>query len=350
MADSSQLSRVSPTRLRTTVRQALLTGVALTIPLIVTLLVIGFLVNTLSNVLDPVVGFAFQLSGSSLQAAETPAYLVKLVAVVVLLVTIFCIGFVAERRSGQGRIESMFDATMERIPGVGSIYTSFDEMSQMLLDSDTQSFQEVVLVEHPTADSYTIAFVTASTPDSIERATGHDGMVTLFMPMAPNPVMGGHVVHVPAERVHDVEMTVEEGLRSIVTSGVAIGETGVGAPLDGTDAQAEASTATGYPQGYPYWDGRCQHEPVGEEGSFDRESAYRTAADAEHAETPDAVARTDRDDVIGTEADRPHDLDQQSGTIGDDTDRPGAFDRSDGTVGSETGTASDIESGREEQN
>jgi len=178
MADSS---RVSPTGLWATVRQALLTGVALTIPLFVTILVTGFLVNTLSNVLDPLVVFAFQLTGSRLQASETPTYLVKLIAIVVLLTTILCIGLVAERRPGPGRFEAMFDATMERIPGVGSIYTSFDEMSQMLLDSDTQSFQEVVLVEHPTATSYTVAFVTASTPESIERATDSGEMVTVFI-------------------------------------------------------------------------------------------------------------------------------------------------------------------------
>ena len=83
-------------------------------------------------------------------------------------------------------------------------------MSQMLLDNDTQRFQAVVLVEHPTAESYTIAFVTASTPESIEQATDTADMVTLFMPMAPDPVMGGHVVHVPASRVYDVDMTVED--------------------------------------------------------------------------------------------------------------------------------------------
>ncbi|WP_324662245.1 DUF502 domain-containing protein [Haloarcula sediminis] len=225
MADMRGTDHIPTSSVRATARQALLTGFALTIPVFVTLLVIGFVVNALSNVLDPVVTFAFQLSGSRLEASETPAALVKLIAVVVLLVSVFCIGLVAERRSGQGRIESVFDATMERIPGVGSLYTSFDEMSKMLLDSDTQSFQEVVLVEHPTPESYTVAFVTASTPDAIEHATGNDEMVTVFIPMAPNPVMGGHVVHLPTSKVHDVDMTVEEGLRSIVTSGVAIGDT-----------------------------------------------------------------------------------------------------------------------------
>jgi len=62
-------------------------------------------------------------------------------------------------------------------------------------------------------------------------------MVTLFMPMAPNPVMGGHAVHVPTSRVHDVDMTVEEGVHSIVTSGVATGEGGIQTPSVGPPAR-----------------------------------------------------------------------------------------------------------------
>ena len=38
--------------------------------------------------------------------------------------------------------------------------------------------------------------------------------------------MGGYLAHVPADRVHDVDMTVEEGIRTIVTSGIAVGEDG----------------------------------------------------------------------------------------------------------------------------
>jgi uncharacterized membrane protein len=79
------------------------------------------------------------------------------------------------------------------------------------------------MVEYPTDDSYAIAFVTADTPEYIEDATGHDDMVTLFMPMAPNPVMGGFVISVERERVVDLDISVQEGIQAIVTSGVGLG-------------------------------------------------------------------------------------------------------------------------------
>jgi uncharacterized membrane protein len=349
--------------MKTAAKRALLTGFALTIPIFVTLLVIGFVVNFLSNVLDPVVIFAFEATGSRLQQGETSSYLLKIVALALLLATIFSIGFVSERRSGSSRIEAVFDATIQRIPGIGSIYTSFDEMSEMLLDSDTQSFQEVVLIEHPTPESYTVAFVTASTPDYIERATDSGEMVTVFMPMAPNPVMGGHVVHVPTERVYDVDMTVEEGIRSIVTSGVAIGESGVSPTLGGTPDDAEVH----YPPQGQYQPGAGRRAPTPDTEWTDRQTAYAQDMDLEHAETPDAIARRRQEETVGDDTvhpdgldqesgtlgddtGHPDELDQESGTLGDDTGRPDDLDQADGTVGSETATPADIESDEKEQN
>jgi uncharacterized membrane protein len=45
-------------------------------------------------------------------------------------------------------------------------------------------------------------------------------MVTVFLPMAPNPVTGGHVLHVSEDRIHDIDISVEEGIHIILTSGV----------------------------------------------------------------------------------------------------------------------------------
>ncbi|MBX0323523.1 DUF502 domain-containing protein [Halomicroarcula sp. F13] len=346
MRDRRPPSRVSPTAVRTTARQAVITGFALTIPLLVTLLIIGFVVNALSNVLDPIVAFTFQMTGSQIQPSETSPVLLKVLALLVLFAGIVSIGFVAEQRSGNGRIESAFDATMKRIPGVGSLYTSFDEMSDMLLDSDTQSFKEVVLVEYPTEGSFTVAFVTASTPESIEEATDNGEMVTLFMPMAPNPVMGGYVIHVEMDRVYDVDMTVEEGIRSIVTSGVAIGEGSVSTPLGAHESTASA----GHPAQAQYQPSGAMREPMPETDLPDREAAYSENMDPEHAETPEAMARRqDVDETVASDADRPEDLERGDGTLGDERNHPADIHSPEGTVGPDAGTPQDLERDEEEQ-
>jgi uncharacterized membrane protein len=198
-------------------RRILVTGLAITVPLIVTLIVFSFAVSFVLGTVSPIATAVARAAGFG----EVPDIALELLALTIVAAVIVLVGFVAEATSRES-LEDSLDSLMGRIPGVGSLYTSFNEMSDFLLSNDSQSFREVKLVEYPVEGSYTVAFVTASTPERLETATGDEDMTTLFMPLAPNPVMGGFVLHVSDERVYDVDMTVEEGIRSIVTSGVAI--------------------------------------------------------------------------------------------------------------------------------
>lgn len=198
-------------------RRSFIKGAAIVFPLVITLFVVSFVLGFVWAQINPIV--AAVVSATFLEGE----LFVTLTTLVVFLALVFVIGAYAEYGSNRG-FSNQFDEFMASIPGVGSVYTSFNEMSELLLDSDTDSFQDVKLVEYPGRDSYVVAFKTAETPDVVARDTGNDDMVTLFMPMAPNPVMGGFVIYVSRERVVDVDLTVEQGIRSIVTSGVAIGE------------------------------------------------------------------------------------------------------------------------------
>ncbi|QSG05580.1 DUF502 domain-containing protein [Halapricum desulfuricans] len=196
-------------------RTAMISGLAITVPILVTLFVFNFAMNLL---LDSVGPLAELLRMVGVGGGLAP----DVAALVTLLVIVFVVGFATERSRASRRIERAFNRTVSAIPGIGAVYSSFNEMSSLLLDSEVQSFREVKLVEYPTEGSYCVAFVTAETSQNIRDATGIEGMTTLYLPMAPNPVMGGFVVHVDDERVYDIDMTVEEGMRSLVTSGVAV--------------------------------------------------------------------------------------------------------------------------------
>ncbi|WP_415381729.1 DUF502 domain-containing protein [Halosimplex sp. TS25] len=202
------------------VRQILISGAALTIPLVVTVMILVFVINFILQAITPVVLVINEGFGIGQDVDDLT---MKLLAIATFVGMVFVLGLVAETRSGN-QLERVFDTAMARIPGIGSLYTSFNEMTELLLSNDAESFREVKLVEFPRSESYSLAFVTAESPPTIADTTGHEDMTTLFMPMAPNPVMGGYVIHVSSERVYDVDLTVEEGIRSIVTSGVATGD------------------------------------------------------------------------------------------------------------------------------
>lgn len=221
MSSFSDRSRARATNARERLRQSLFTGLAITVPLLITLLVVSLVAGFVFGTLDPLVGVLEDMMGAD---TGVPRIVLEVLAVVLVLATIMVVGFVAESRPSDGHLEDRFDRAMGNIPGVGSVYRTFDEMSEMVMDADTESFKEVKLVEFPTRNSYAMGFVTSETTDVIERPTGNVDMLTLYVPMSPNPVMGGYVIYVPRERCVDVDMSVEAGVKSIMTSGASVGE------------------------------------------------------------------------------------------------------------------------------
>ncbi|WP_248299392.1 DUF502 domain-containing protein [Halorhabdus amylolytica] len=231
MPSLSDRSRTHATEARERIRQSLFTGLTITVPLLITLLVISLVYGFVFGALDPLVTV---LERTLPIEGELPGVVLQITAGVVVIGFIWLVGFVAESRPSDSGLEERFDRAMGRVPGIGGVYRTFDEMSEMVLDADTESFEEVKLVPFPTQSSYALGFVTAEPPERFERATGNEEMLTLYVPMSPNPVMGGYVLYVPAEHCIEVDMSVEEGIKSIMTSGVAIGEKHSDGTADGT--------------------------------------------------------------------------------------------------------------------
>lgn len=211
------MSERSSRSLSERLRQSLITGTAITIPFILTLIVFGVVLNFVAQTLNPVVRLANYLD------IEVAAAVVQVTTVLTLIVLVLLVGLVAEHTSGE-RIVGGFHAMMESIPGVSSIYNSFRRMSDIVLESDVESFQEVKIIEFPRQGTFSLGYLTGRPPAEVVAAAGHDEMVTLFMPLAPNPMMGGFLIYIPESQVYDVDMTVEESVQAIITSGVAHSE------------------------------------------------------------------------------------------------------------------------------
>lgn len=202
-------------------RRALLTGVAVIVPSVITLAVLGFVFNAIYDYLDAFSTAILPLLPPSTLPVDREVA-IEVATPVVFVGTILLIGVAVESTRYGERAVDYADYAIEQIPGVGSVYQGFRQMSDAMLESDGGNFREVVLVEFPTKDVYTLAFVTSETPDAVAGPTESEEMRTLFMPMAPNPVMGGHVLFVPERRIVDVDLSVEQGIRALVTSGVAL--------------------------------------------------------------------------------------------------------------------------------
>ncbi|MFW5939477.1 MAG: DUF502 domain-containing protein [Halolamina sp.] len=205
-------------------RQVVLSGVSVTGPLVVTAVVVGVVLDFLAGMLEPFVQVVVLLG----LAGGQEGVVVQALVVGLLAGAVFVAGVLAESSSTAPAVQA-FGNRVSSLPGVGSVYSSFDQMSEVMLDGDANGFREVKLVEFPNRDIYSLAFQTAdvaagSGPDTATADVRSDGedLVVLFVPLAPNPVMGGFMVCVPESRVRDVEMTVQEAFQAIITSGVAM--------------------------------------------------------------------------------------------------------------------------------
>jgi len=215
-------------------RQTLLTGIAITVPLILTLYVFTVALDFVTSALTPFIQLLRWLGViERIESVELVVFLIdlgiyglvvdfltELIVIGVLFGIVFFLGTVGRNQYGE-RLISAFDLVIAAIPGLGTIYKSFRRMGDVMLGEDGENFQEVKLVECFGDDVFVLGFKTSDSPPTIEDSANHGEMVSLFLPLAPNPITGGFLTYVPKEDVRDIDMTVEEGVRSVLTSGVA---------------------------------------------------------------------------------------------------------------------------------
>lgn len=201
-----------------------LTGIAVIVPIAVSAWVLLSLTNIVGGLLSPIGRILAQYGIES----GTIVVIIQAVSVVFLSLVILLIGIITQHQVGENVVKKI-DSTVANIPGIGSIYQTTRKMSDLVLDPSGEGtqFREVKLVEFPAQDTYTLAFLTSSTPPNSVVTAARDMMkdpsaeyATVFLPMAPNPVMGGHLTHVPQKNVHDVDMTVEQAVQYILTTGI----------------------------------------------------------------------------------------------------------------------------------
>ena len=215
------------------IRDVFLTGLAIIVPLALTFYVIWFVITGLRSVLLPVVRLLENLeiidffrSGELIRFlleagvyGDVYSFLSEAIAVLLFLILVMSIGAFARYRYGEFLVD-VFDYLIGSIPGIGTVYQTFRRVGTMVVGERTSEFEAVKLVELLSEETYVIAFQTNPSPDPVTEATGEDDMMTLFVPMAPNPVTGGFLVYVPTDRVVDVDLSMEEAIQAILTSGI----------------------------------------------------------------------------------------------------------------------------------
>jgi len=136
-------------------------------------------------------------------------------SVVVVLVT----GIVVANLFGR-KLVSTWESLLARIPLVSKIYTGVKQVMETVFSSQGQSFGKVLLVEYPRKDVWTLAFQSGPDSGEAQHKTGQE-VINIFVPTTPNPTSGFFLM-IPRKDVVELEMSVDDGLKMIISAGVVV--------------------------------------------------------------------------------------------------------------------------------
>ena len=190
-------------------RKYFITGLLIWIPLIITLWVLKVIFDTLdaSLLLLPV---SFQTE--SWLGVHIPGLGALLTLVIVLLTGIFATNFFG------AQLVQLWHDVLNRIPVVNSIYSSVKQISDTVFSSSGQAFRKALLVQWPHQGMWTIAFLTGTPGGDVATLLPPD-CLSVYVPTTPNPT-GGYFVIVQRSQVIELDMTVDQALKYIISMGV----------------------------------------------------------------------------------------------------------------------------------
>lgn len=192
-------------------RRWVVAGLLVWVPLGVTFLVVKLLIDLADRIL---VLIPWDYRPENLLGFNIPGLGVALTALTVIIT-----GMVFANLFGR-RLVRLWEDMLARIPLVRSIYSSVKQITETLFSTQGKSFRKVVLVEYPRRELWTLAFLTGETAEALIDLTGRD-LVSIYVPTTPNPTSGFFIM-VPKEDIVVLDITVEAGLKLILSTGVVV--------------------------------------------------------------------------------------------------------------------------------
>lgn len=182
----------------------IVSGVLVLVPLAITLFVLRLLFEFLT-------AFARPLLRPLL--AGLPDFVLTLVALTATLLTLYLVGSITAHLVGR-RLVALGEAVILRMPIVKTVYGASKQVVDTFSTSARAAYKAVAIVEFPCSGSLAIGFVTGS----LQGPEGRP-LFTVFVPTAPNPT-SGFLIMLPRESIRFSDITVEDGIKMIVSGGL----------------------------------------------------------------------------------------------------------------------------------
>jgi len=142
---------------------------------------------------------------------------------ILTLLIIFSLGIFVTNVLGR-RLFSWTERLISSIPLVKTIYNTLKQITNAFSGAtQTENYQRVIYIQYPRKELWTISFVTGESVDGSGKEYYH-----IFVPTTPNPTSGVFII-IPKKDAIDADLTVEEGLKAVISGGLLAPEQ---SPLD----------------------------------------------------------------------------------------------------------------------
>jgi uncharacterized membrane protein len=192
------------------VKKYFITGLLIWIPLVITIWVLKIIFGVLDQ--------SLLLLPDELRTENWLGVHIPGLGAILTLAIVFGTGVFATNFFGAQLVE-LWHEVLHRIPVVNSIYSSVKSISDTLFSSSGQAFRKALLVQWPHEGSWTIAFLTGTPGGDVVKYIPPD-CLSVYVPTTPNPT-GGYFVIVRRKDVIELDMSVDQALKYIISMGVA---------------------------------------------------------------------------------------------------------------------------------
>lgn len=200
-------------------------GLALLIPVALTLFIVFFILNFLTH---PFTHFFYSLISTKLPILlkYLPPSMLQYLVQIFILIGLFIVTVLVGALTRIFFINSFLklgDYVINRLPFVNKIYRTTKDIIKSLFAPDANSFKKVVLAPFPAEDKYCIGLVSGKAPKACQDMV-EDELTTVLLPTAPHPI-SGYLLMFKKKDLVDVEMTIEDTVKFIVSCGIVHPET-----------------------------------------------------------------------------------------------------------------------------
>lgn len=204
-------------KLKKTVRKNLIAGLLVTLPVALTIFIFSFVINLVDDAMAPVI--AQIILKFDLPLPED--FRVPGLGIFLIAVFMFFIGLMAANFFGK-KIVELGDLILHQIPIVKGIYKTIKNLVRTISESKLPAFEKMVMVKYPHLSVTSVGFLTCDTVESVQQKTGED-LVNVLVPTVPNLSLC-FLLQVPRDQLVLLDMTIEEGVKFLVSFGIVVPE------------------------------------------------------------------------------------------------------------------------------